>query len=429
MKRIVIPSILTLFLAVATLAATGGQTAPRRTTPQKPRTNAPTARRVRPAIARPANASGLITNFTRADIALIVESFPPEQKQQFGDPKIRQEFLAQVKEVLAQAVEATKLGLTGTPEAKEQIALLRSLAVASEFDLDSRKGVPGPTFTFLKQEEIDAFLRQPDAGAKFDHFLAVARAGKLVGGGDIPPQALDGLRKEWAKIVLTNQRAVAQRFDLRRRVQLEITIQQANWLAARYAETALKPLISVTDGEIAGYLAAHPELDPAAKRRKAEALLQRARAGEEFATLARENTDDPGSKDNGGFYDWFGRGVMVREFENAAFSLQPGQISDLVETQFGYHIIKLEGRQTVKDPETGKDVEQVKVRHILVSTQGPRDPTNPFARPLPVKEHARQEIENGKRDAIIAELVKRSGVIVPADFQVLAPASTPTPAP
>jgi len=77
-----------------------------------------------------------------------------------------------------------------------------------------------------------------------------------------------------------------------------------------------------------------------AKRKQIEELLQRARAGEDFAALVKQYSEDPGSKDRGGEYV-FPRGQMVPEFEVAAWSLQPGQISDVVTTQFGYHIIKM----------------------------------------------------------------------------------------
>ena len=71
-----------------------------------------------------------------------------------------------------------------------------------------------------------------------------------------------------------------------------------------------------------------------------EGLLKRARAGEDFAKLAKEYSEDPGSKDKGGEYK-FPRGQMVPEFEAAAFSLGTNQVSDIVTTRFGYHIIKL----------------------------------------------------------------------------------------
>jgi parvulin-like peptidyl-prolyl isomerase len=78
----------------------------------------------------------------------------------------------------------------------------------------------------------------------------------------------------------------------------------------------------------------------AAKKKIAEEVLKKAKAGEDFAKLAKEYSDDPGSKDKGGEYT-FPRGQMVPEFEAAAFSLNTNQVSDIVTTQFGYHIIKL----------------------------------------------------------------------------------------
>jgi peptidyl-prolyl cis-trans isomerase C len=77
------------------------------------------------------------------------------------------------------------------------------------------------------------------------------------------------------------------------------------------------------------------------KKKLAEKILERAKAGEDFAKLAKEFSDDPGSKDSGGEYT-FARGRMVPEFEAAAFSLKTNQVSDVVTTKFGYHIIKLQ---------------------------------------------------------------------------------------
>jgi peptidyl-prolyl cis-trans isomerase C len=75
------------------------------------------------------------------------------------------------------------------------------------------------------------------------------------------------------------------------------------------------------------------------QRKLAEDLLKRAKAGEDFGKLAKDYSEDPGSKDKGGEYT-FPRGQMVPEFEAMAFSLGPNQIGDIVTTQYGYHIIK-----------------------------------------------------------------------------------------
>jgi len=96
-----------------------------------------------------------------------------------------------------------------------------------------------------------------------------------------------------------------------------------------------------------------PSEQKAAKRRQMEELLKRARAGEDFAKLAKEFSEDPGSKDKGGEYT-FPRGQMVPEFEAAAFALKPGEISDIVTTQFGYHIIKLHEKIPAKVVELAK---------------------------------------------------------------------------
>lgn len=104
-------------------------------------------------------------------------------------------------------------------------------------------------------------------------------------------------------------------------------------------------------------------------RALAEDLLGRIRGGEDFAQLARRYSQDPGSAQLGGDLGWFRRGRMVQEFEDAAFSLGTNQVSDVVETEFGYHIIKLErtrpgerqGRHILIIPEkTGEDIERTR---------------------------------------------------------------------
>ena len=127
--------------------------------------------------------------------------------------------------------------------------------------------------------------------------------------------------------------------------------------------------VTIADSEVTNFYAAHPTdfeqpelahvrhillltIDPvtrapltadqiAAKRKQIDGILQRAKAGEDFATLATQYSEDPGSKDNGGELSPFSHGEMVPQFEAAAFSMKTNTISDVVTTDYGFHIIKL----------------------------------------------------------------------------------------
>lgn len=92
-------------------------------------------------------------------------------------------------------------------------------------------------------------------------------------------------------------------------------------------------------------------------RARAEAILVELRAHpERFAELAKQNSQDPGSAEKGGDLGYFGHGMMVKPFDEAVFALKPGQISGLVESDFGYHIIKLTDLKPARTPPF-KDVE------------------------------------------------------------------------
>jgi peptidyl-prolyl cis-trans isomerase D len=124
----------------------------------------------------------------------------------------------------------------------------------------------------------------------------------------------------------------------------------------------------ITDADVQAYYTAHQDLyqikdqvkvrhiliavpagdakaDAAAKA-KADDLLKQIKSGGNFADLASKNSDDPGSKTQGGELGWLDPGKTVPEFDKAAFSLAPGQTSDVIKTQFGYHILQVEEKKT-----------------------------------------------------------------------------------
>jgi peptidyl-prolyl cis-trans isomerase SurA len=92
---------------------------------------------------------------------------------------------------------------------------------------------------------------------------------------------------------------------------------------------------------------------------KIQKVQERLKNGEDFGSLASQFSEDPGSSVNGGILGFVSRGTLVKEFEEVAFSLQQDEISDIVQTQFGFHIIQLLERQG----------ERINVRHILIQLQ------------------------------------------------------------
>lgn len=127
-------------------------------------------------------------------------------------------------------------------------------------------------------------------------------------------------------------------------------------------------------------------------RAKAEELRKRVMNGEDFAALAKEYSDDPGSASRGGETGFIERGDFVREYEEVAFLLQPGETSRIVRTQYGFHIIQL----------IEKRGEKINTRHILIRVESsPADEKATVDRLLQL----RKQIENG--DITFADAAKK----------------------
>jgi parvulin-like peptidyl-prolyl isomerase len=360
---------------------------------------------------------GVPVNLSADDMTQIASDQAPQQRARLAtDDEARREFARNVRELLSVAEEARSKGLAYRPDIKRQMDLVRAIVIAQNY-AQSSQGNPASQPT---DAEIEAFFKEPGQEDRLQQFVKDAQAeNPMMAGQAIPDEQMKEIRKQLGQVLLSERKGVQAGVDKKRSVELQIMLEQARVLASKYAKDSLIPGTKATDAEIDAYIAKHPELDDKQTRVKAEEVLKRARAGEDFAALAKEFSTDPGSKDKGGDLGWFSRGQMVPEFENAAFALEKGQISDLVQTQFGFHIIKVEDKKTeMKD---GKPEEQVHARHILIAAGGGAQ--NPFAPPKSAKDTARDAVEQEKEKNLIEEIVKRqsSHVTVADNFSVKQP--------
>ena len=163
-------------------------------------------------------------------------------------------------------------------------------------------------------------------------------------------------------------------------------------------DAKLRRTLSVPESQITDYYSTHQQEFAAPEQVRARHILIRPKKEDEagwdaalaaarevrskaaagdFAALAKKYSEDPGSKDTGGDLGWFPRGRMVKEFEDTAFGLKPGEVSDPVKSQFGYHIIKLEERRpsSISPLAEVRDVVREKLVEGLADAEGNRRAT------------------------------------------------------
>ncbi len=398
-------------------------------------------------------------------LADVSKSNPAILKRLKEDPEMKKQQIDNLKQLLAFATQAQKDGLASDASNKQELDNIRAeiLAVSYDKEINKDKG-PMPPFGFISEDQVKAFWEAgtvaPEKGFldkiglgaahdprspedQFNDFLNAKLEIMKKSSPDAADRTVSDEERTQARDVFAKIRIYKGEFDQKAKsgemtkefvdkANLQVKLQQAQFLARLYAEKATEQT-KVTDEEITQYISEHPELDPAQKRTKAQGILDRAKAGEDFAALANEFSEDPGNKApdgtmQGGIYKDIPKGRMVAPFEAAALALEPGQVApDLVETDFGFHIIKLERKLS---PSANKDAkpaagappapaagETYDARHILIST-GVKDPENPAARDAPVKEFVRNKLETEKEKKLLESIVAANNVSVPADFDV-----------
>lgn len=143
------------------------------------------------------------------------------------------------------------------------------------------------------------------------------------------------------------------------------------------------------------------EAEKAKAKGKIASLKKQLDEGADFAKLARENSDCP-SKEKGGDLGTFTRGQMVKPFEDAAFSQEVGKVGDVVETQFGFHLIKVTAKSPAVAAKDGKPAkpESVAASHILVKTPQAQAP-----RPVPTEEQVKKNLQSQRRGTAIQQYI------------------------
>lgn len=285
----------------------------------------------------------------------------PEMKRAVMDNLIAQRLLVQ---------RANKLGLTVSDEQVAQIIQgIEAFQEGGQFDKKryeaalSSRGMTPLTFEARLRDEMlgqqirDAYAQNGFASnAVVDGIIRLNEQQRVVGVSSISFQPFMAMAKVDEADLKTYYEQNQKEFQSPEQVKVEYV---------RFSVDDLLGKVKVDGEEVRQYYDAHqsdfgvaeqrqaahiliavaanaPQAEQDAARSKAEQLLQQAKlnpAG--FAELARQNSKDTGSAENGGDLGFFSRGMMVKPFEDAAFALRQGEVSGLVKSDFGYHIIKL----------------------------------------------------------------------------------------
>lgn len=245
----------------------------------------------------------------------------------------------------------------------------------AEFERELTRSLELPDGSSAPTPDQLAALRRTVLQARLDRLLFVQEATKR--GLEIPEadveQRLQRMRADWPPDEF--EALLAQRHQTLDELRAEL---RAQLVQERLFHELVYPRVAVTEEEIRAELDAHPELAQEPEQvhaaqivvkelDEAKEIRAKLRDGAKFADLARERSLSADAKD-GGDLGWFPRGVMPPQFDAVAFSLGPGQISDVVTTDYGFHIFKLLERRPARKKDLGSVRAEVE-RRLLRAKQ------------------------------------------------------------
>jgi parvulin-like peptidyl-prolyl isomerase len=340
----------------------------------------------------------------------------------------RQAFLKGLHEYLALAAAARLEGLADEPNIKRVLEYKTDALLFGLYQnkLDNDQG----SFFELPKERIESYLADPEKAARYEADTnAIKEIQRKVAAGTgnplAAPSAGDGEaktknREAWAKAkIISGMAKNDPEFIDQPAVRLRLKIAEAGVLATNYLNKYWMDQIKPTEKEVTEYLSAHPEYDLKAKRELAQKILERAKAGEDFAALAKEFSEDRTTKNAGGLYENVQPGFLWNEVQQTVNALENGQLApNLVETKDGWHIVRLVSK-TIGKNEAGSEVPVFNVCHILLQKRfeerGVRKPDipPPFLTPREIAEAA---IRTQKRQAFVDRIIAAQKISLPGDF-------------
>ncbi len=323
-----------------------------------------------------------------------------------SNPKGKEVFRQEIARSLAIVAEAEQGGLFQKPEIKNQLDIAYAYIVGALWPCR-----PEAQEKPITKDDIAAFYREKPTA--FEDFLAQNPHVRQ-------SPNLDELKEQYGEFQVTRMRVEAAGINKTRTFQLHLRLAQAQ-IVRNDIITKLEEAANSTDEEIEAYYKAHPEefeeyrashilistMQPPAgpdgkpastqplteeeALAKAEKLIKELQAGADFAKLAEQQSDDPGSKKQGGDLGYFRERLMllmVQPFFEGAKALQVGAFSTTpFKTEFGYHIVKLLDKRTATIDEL-------------------------------IKREITEKLRQRKVEARLDELVTRYGIVVPADFTI-----------